>query len=212
MAEAGDVQSCFKLGQMFALGEGSEQNDSTAFDWYVKAAKMGHPLAALVVGICYNNGIVVAQDADEAAMWLFRASLKGDLEAYQALSDYYEAHDTPNDGTVFQYFLDRSEDDADAACVVGRLYELGVDDRFDPEEAYRYYCKSELLGDREGSFRIALCTLNGTGVKRDRAEGARLLQELVDQKYVPAYLALAKCYEYGFGVERDHKKVFELYD
>ncbi len=59
MAEAGDVQSCFELGQIFAIGEGAEQSDSAAFDWYLKAAQKGHPLAASVIGICYNNGIVL---------------------------------------------------------------------------------------------------------------------------------------------------------
>ena len=49
MAEAGDVCSCFRLGQMFALGEGAEQNDETAFGWYKKAAQLGHPTSAFVV-------------------------------------------------------------------------------------------------------------------------------------------------------------------
>ena len=212
MAEAGDVQSCFKLGQIFAIGEGAEQNDTAAFDWYLKAAKGGNVLAALVIGTCYNNGIVVGQDADEAAMWYLRAVRKGNLDAYQALLDYYKVHDTPSDEGVFEYFLKKSEDDADAAYILGRLYELGVGTDFDPVKAYEAYRKSESMGDLDGACQSAVCVLNGTGVKRDRAEGARLLQELVDKKFAPAYLALAKCYEYGFGVERDQKRTFALYD
>ena len=202
MAEAGDVQSCFKLGQIFALGEGAEQNDATAFDWYLKAAKGGNTLAAVVVGICYSNGIVVAKDEEEAAMWFFRASLKGNLDAYLDLFNYYKTHETPEDGAVFEYFLKRSEEDADAAFILGKLYELGVGGGFDPVKAYESYKKSESMGDMDGSCQVAICVLNGTGVKRDRVEGAKLLQALVDKKFVPAYLALAKCYEYGFGVER----------
>lgn len=175
MAEAGDVQSCFKLGQIFAIGEEAEQNDSAAFDWYLKAAQKGHPMAQFVIGHCYNNGIVVGQDADEAAMWFFRASLKGNLDAYLVLLNYYETHDTPEDGAVFEYFLKKSEEDADAAYVLGRLYELGVGGGFEPVKAYEAYAKSDSMGDLYGSCQLAVCTLNGTGVKRDRAKGAQML-------------------------------------
>ena len=212
MAEAGDVQSCFKLGQIFALGEGAEQNDSVAFDWYLKAAKGGDSMAAFVVGTCYNNGIVVGKDEKEAQKWFFRASLKGNLDAYLVLLDYYKTHDTPDDRAVFEYFLKESEGDADAAFILGMLYELGVGEDFDPKKAYEAYTKSESMGSIEGACQVAISILNGTGVKRDRAEGVKLLQALVDKKYVPAYMVLAKCYEYGLGVERDHKKTFALYD
>ena len=101
-AEAGDVQSCFELGQRFAIGEGTEADESAAMEWYVRAARKGHPLAEFVVGHCYANGIVVQEDAQESAMWLFRAALKGDYDAFTTLADRYEAHDTPDDGSVYE--------------------------------------------------------------------------------------------------------------
>ena len=38
-ADAGDVQSCFELGQRFAIGEGTDADESAAFDWYLRAAR-----------------------------------------------------------------------------------------------------------------------------------------------------------------------------
>ena len=35
-AEAGDVQSCFELGQRFAIGEGTDADESAAFEWYLR--------------------------------------------------------------------------------------------------------------------------------------------------------------------------------
>ena len=103
-AEAGNVQSCFELGQRFAIGEDVEADESKAMDWYLRAAKGGHPLAEFVVGHCYANGVSVGEDGGEAEMWLFRAALKGDYDAFNALADRYEAHDTPDDGSVYEYW------------------------------------------------------------------------------------------------------------
>ena len=103
-AEAGDVQSCFELGQRFATGEGAEADEKTAFDWYLRAARRGHVMAQNAVGVCYLNGIVVGKNAKEANMWFLRAALKGNADAYRTLSRYYETHETPNDEQVYRYF------------------------------------------------------------------------------------------------------------
>ena len=132
-AEAGDVQSCFELGQRFAIGEGTDADESAAFEWYLRAARLGHPGAEFVVGHCYANGIAAAEDPSEAPMWLFRSAIKGGFDAYAALSDYYETHDTPEDGCVYEYFKSRSSpEDPDATYVLARLTELAVGTDFDP--------------------------------------------------------------------------------
>lgn len=73
-------------------------------------------------------------------MWYFRASMKGDMDAFQALIDYYKLHDVPNDIDVFKYFTKKfNEGDADAAYILGKLYELGVGTDFDPKKAFNMY-------------------------------------------------------------------------
>ena len=121
-AEAGDVQSCFELGQKYALGEGTEADEKAAFGWYLRAAKGGNVMAQNAVGTCYANGIAVDADWNEAAMWYFRATMRGNPDALRTMSDYYETHETPADGAILEYFLSASEkDDADANFILGRL-------------------------------------------------------------------------------------------
>ena len=142
-AEAGDVQSCFELGQRYALGEGTDADEKAAFDWYLRAARGGNVMAQKAVGICYANGIATDANWDEAAMWYLRALMKGDPEAFRTLSDYYETHETPADGAILEYYRSASEkDDADANYMLGRLYELGVGTAFDPENAFESYKKA----------------------------------------------------------------------
>lgn len=153
-AEAGDVQSCFELGQRFAIGEGVEADDSKAMEWYLRAAKAGHPLAGFVVGTCMANGIAGAEDASEGAMWLFRSALKDDLDAYRALIDRYQAHDTPDDGSVYEYFSSiANDDDPDAEFVLARLKELAVGTDFDPAAAYKLYRKAAESGHQYAAYR-----------------------------------------------------------
>ena len=151
-AEAGDVWSCYALGQMFATGNGTDADETKAFEWYLRAAKAGHPTAQFIVATCYSNGIVTEPDCNEASMWHFRALMNGNLDSYRALSDYYETHDTPEDGAVFEYFSARSQEDPSAALILGRLYELGVGTDFDPVAAKEMFDKAAEMGELSGEY------------------------------------------------------------
>ena len=135
-AEMGDVRSCFELGQKFAIGDGTDADESKSLDCYAFAATRGHPMAQFVIGTCLANGIGIDADGEEAAMWYFRSAINGNLDSYRALSDYYATHDTPEDGAVFEYFSERSSEDPSAMFVLGKLYELGVGTQFNPDKAY----------------------------------------------------------------------------
>src|SRR5574344_69566 len=169
-AETGDVRSCFELGQRFAVGNGTDADESEAFGWYYMAAKKGYGPAQFVIGTCYANGIVVEANEEEAAMWYFRASIMGDLDAYRALLDYYATHDTPEDGAVFEYFGKRSESEPEAMFILGKLHELGVGTPFAPQKAYECYNAAYEMGDWNGAYAVAMSNLYGLGVPRDRAK------------------------------------------
>ena len=211
-AEAGDVQSCFELGQRCALGEGVDASESAAFGWYIRAAKMGHPGAQFVVGHCYAYGLTVPVDAMEGCMWMFRASMGGNAEAYRWLSDYYQSHETPKDSVLYDYFKQRSgPEDPDATFMLAKLKELAVGTEFDPAGACADYNEAAKSGHYAARLMAATCVLNGMGTARDRSRGAGLLQELADDGYAPAAISLGRCYEYGYGVDRDRSKAFAIY-
>ena len=186
-AEAGDVQSCFELGQRFALGQGVDADESAAFGWYVRAAKGGHPGAQFVVGHCHAYGLTVPADPAEGCMWMFRACMEGNAEAHRWLSDYYQSHETPKDGVVFEYFRQRAgAEDPDASYVLGRLKELAVGTEFDPAGAFADYTAAAEAGHNAARCMRAICILNGMGTSRDRNHGAAMLQEQAEAGYAPA--------------------------
>lgn len=145
-------------------------------------------------------------------MWMFRAAIEGNAEAYGWLSDYYQSHETPKDGAIFDHFKQKAgADDPDATLVLGKLKELAVGTEFDPAGAFADYSEAAESGHNAARCMKALSVLNGMGTSRDRGKGAAMLQELANEGYAPAAVYLGDCYEYGYGVERDRSKAFAIY-
>jgi len=55
-ANAGDVEGMAGLAQMYAAGEGTEQNLQEAARWYTLAAQQGHTPAIRVLALAYESG------------------------------------------------------------------------------------------------------------------------------------------------------------
>ena len=55
LAEGGDPQAQFRLGQMYARGDGVPQDDEEAAKLYKKAAEHGDTIAQFVLGIWYEG-------------------------------------------------------------------------------------------------------------------------------------------------------------
>ena len=54
---------------MYETGQGVPRDYEQAFNWYLKAAKQGDPMAEYVIGTMYNYGRGVVQDKSQAALW-----------------------------------------------------------------------------------------------------------------------------------------------
>jgi cell division septation protein DedD len=81
LAEAGDADAQFNMGQAFMLGRGVPSDPKTAQGWYEKAAKQGHEPAQA------NLGLLLFQNGQrEAAMpWIEKAADYGDPRAQYVL-------------------------------------------------------------------------------------------------------------------------------
>ena len=69
-AAEGDAETQYELAELYAEGDGVEQNLVEAVKWYRKAAEQGHDSAQFEVGLSYQNGKGVPQSVTEAYIWL----------------------------------------------------------------------------------------------------------------------------------------------
>ena len=81
----------------------------------------------------------------------------------------------------------------------------------DGEDAVRYFRLAAEQGHAEAMLCLALCYVQGKGVKRDDAEAARFLQASAEKGNAQAMRLLAYAYAQGIGVERDDEKAAEMF-
>ena len=62
LAEIGDVEAQYNLGNLYRVGHGFTENDKTAVKWYTLAAKQGHAKAQYKLATFYSFGRGVPQD------------------------------------------------------------------------------------------------------------------------------------------------------
>ncbi|HEX8481018.1 MAG TPA: SPOR domain-containing protein [Allosphingosinicella sp.] len=81
LAEAGNADAQFNLGQAYKLGRGVPVNAGLAQSWYQKAARQGHEQAQVNVGLLLYNG----GRRQEAMPWIRKAAELGDPRAQYIL-------------------------------------------------------------------------------------------------------------------------------
>ena len=81
LADRGDADAQFNLGQAYKLGRGVPVNPGMAQSWYEKAAKQGHDQAQVNVGLLLYNG----GRRQEAMPWIRKAADLGDPRAQYIL-------------------------------------------------------------------------------------------------------------------------------
>lgn len=80
-ARDGDIYAQVEMGNMYAEGDGVEQDFAEAAKWYRNAADKGYHLAQYLIGGLYKEGKGVPQDDDEAIKWFRKAAAQGLREA-----------------------------------------------------------------------------------------------------------------------------------
>lgn len=77
LAESGDADAAFNLGQAYRLGRGVTLNLSAAQSWFLRAAQTGHVDAQTTVGLLlFQNG-----DQAQGLKWLKAAAAQGEPRA-----------------------------------------------------------------------------------------------------------------------------------
>ncbi|MGO9744271.1 MAG: toll/interleukin-1 receptor domain-containing protein [Roseiarcus sp.] len=75
----------FDMGMAYEQGDGVEKDVVKAFDWYLRAARQGLPIAQIEVGLDYENGNGVEKDVAKALAWYRKAAEQGYEPAMTAL-------------------------------------------------------------------------------------------------------------------------------
>ena len=223
-AEQGDALAQFNLGVNYQMGVGGvQQNESKAFEWYLKAAENGEPEACQTLGFLYENGLGVAKDETKAAEWYRKA-----LELYLEFAE--QGMLLAQTGLAFMYKYGRgvTKDEAEVEKWLQRAAEQG--DMFSQVQLLNIYEKRGMSKDNIAAKRLqwhqkaamekgnarAQSALGdmyylGEGVKQDYFTAAFWYQKAVEQGYSDAEYGLGFMHVKGQGVVRDIQKACNLF-
>ena len=196
-AKHGDVRAQFKLGLMYAEGDGVEQNHVESAYWlqmaadkglveaqrylaanqvspsaqkYITAAKQGDERAQLKLGLMYAEGDGVEQNSKKSAYWLQMAADKGLAEAQRYLAEAY----------AFGQGVERSM------------------------AKYTYWLrKAAEQGDLYSQYWLALRYYSAQDASKDLPQAFNLFKKGAEQGHMGSQLHLGLAYAYGEGVEKN---------
>lgn len=166
------------------------------------AAEAGLAAARYLLGLCAEEGLGQARDADTARAHYIAAAEGGVVPAQARLGRMLlETRLRPNDVLNGETWLRRAgrHGDAEAATLVGLLHA-------DDLEAVQWFQMAAESGGMAGAFNYARCLAAGAGVPRNAVEAAHWLGRAAESGLAEAQASLGAAYIDGQGVMRDARR------
>lgn len=198
------VEAMLLKASSYYNGEGTKQNDASAFFWYQKAAKAGSSEAMNMLGNMYYIGQGTEKNYKEALYWYKEAAQKGSPIAMNHIGNmYYEGKGVA-----------KSEEEAlkwyQKAMVLGHyaaMFNMGYlyyeKHMQGWENPFTYYLEAAEKGDMQAVCHVAYCYHTGDGISQDYKEALKWYLVAAEKGETSAMIWLAYMYLNGQGVEKD---------
>lgn len=144
-AENGYLEAQVKIGFLYTVGSGVEQDMRKAVIWYQKAAERGYAKAQFNLGVMYDNGYGVSQDKAEAITWYRKAAEQGYIDAQFNLGVIYDKGDgaEQNKCEAAKWYRKAAEQgDSTAQFKLGMMCKYGQGVYMDRREATHWFRKA----------------------------------------------------------------------
>ena len=148
-ATEGDARALFEIGVCYRRGEGVEQSDAKAVEYYKSALSGGYLGAANNLGIMYAEGLGVEKDVDEAVRYYRIAAEAGRADSQTLLANCYfqgvgVRQDYDEAFAWFQKAADQGE--PDALFQIALCYQEGHGVEPDYDQVVKYLFKAAEAG------------------------------------------------------------------
>ena len=180
-----------------------------AFNYYRKAADKEDGHAYYRLGVLYQKGWGVTASEKKAVEYFQKAADKQDPDGQYELAYYYfSQHDYEEALTCAE--KSASQNVADAAYLLGHLYEQGKGVEVDLKKALEWYEKAAPLND-EAKINVAIFCLHGKGTEPKYKKAFLLFDELAKKDMTDSYNFLGYMYDNGLGTEKNEEEACRWY-
>ena len=207
-AEAGDAKAIYNVGALYARGEGVEEDDLTAMEWFRKAAEMDYPDALNTIGNAYSFGNYGLQiDYGTSFSYYLRSAHLGNAKGMFTVGNMYDRGlgVAENKELAVQWYQKASMlGNGSATYNLALKYLNGEVVQEDPIFAGKLFERAAELGAVSGMLATGHAYHYGRyGMAVDYAVAAQWYQKGVDQGDAHCMRHLAELYASGLGVEKD---------
>lgn len=187
------------------------EGSTDAYPLFLRSASAGNPVSAYMVSQYLDMG-VAADDEMASTFWAAYAYIGYSADARDWLDSRFRSLDEFSPQKFLEYCHTLAEQKNGAAAFVeGMAYYLGLGADFDPEKAFRLFCRSDEYGNLDGTCQKALCIIRGIGGTHSPDEGVSLLIATANKGNLRAALKYAKMLETGFGVSKNPSLAMAVY-
>jgi len=186
IAEQGNANAQFTLGQKYEQGDGVPKNDQQAIKWYRKAAEQDDCDAQFSLARLYEEGTkTIPQSYQQAITWYKKAAEQGDPEAMQRIAHVYEKMDDAQNAIYwyeqirYERRITRNLDEATAQHHLGNLYEHGQVVAKDYAQAIHWYQKAAANKHFDSHFSLSELYATSEGVTQNTQQAKEWLHKAV---------------------------------
>ena len=213
-AETGDPESQFELARLYDEGDGVDENNATAVDWYRKAAEQGYAKAQGYLSEMYFLGEGIKVDDEQAVYWARKAADQGDAFGQNNVGFGYDMGRglTMDKSKAVDWYRKSAEQGLATGQVnLAMMYDEGEGVAESDEKAVEWFRKAADQGDTKAQISLGFAYQHGEGVAKNSEKAVELYRKAADQGLALAQNNLGWMYDEGEGVAESDEKAVELY-
>jgi TPR repeat protein len=214
LADGGNAHVMYRLGRLYAAGNGVTRDDALAVQWYRKGADAGNTSAATALAVALLEGRGAAINQQEGLRLLKAAAANSHPEAmYRLAYILVEGKIAEKDALEAARLFTKAAEAGHASSMVeiGRMYYNGSGVQADLSKAAMWYRRAADLGNSAGMVNLGWLHENGKGVEIDVAKAVTLYRRAVDLNNPSAMVNLALLLAQGKGVDKNEVAAVALY-
>lgn len=197
LADSGDADAQFMLGEMYYSGLGVQTSVEKAAEYYTKAAMQGNPKGQMALGFLYQiRGSVLGMNCNKSIYWYKKAADQGHIPAYGELAEKYyysfgENCSGKNDAEGNKWLIKAAEagDRSSQSSLRFNYYTGSHGFPKDYSKAYFWARKSAESGFPDYLMDLARMHANGLGAEQDLVVAYALFRLASKDGYEPAVSA-----------------------
>ena len=175
-----------RLGAHYCYGWNCENNPEKCFELAKKSSEMDSSWRNNLLGICYQDGICVEEDYEEAINWFSKASENGNSRSLYKLGKlYYQGKGCRQDKEKAEELFTKYGTLDDDLCD-DNMYDIACfySEHADFEKAFKWFKRDfEEIGQASSAFELAKLYNQGKGCKQDKEKAKILFDQVFDSSW-----------------------------